>query len=121
MDRMDNGAGNGHGAWDAARTLARRAPTTAQADEALSRDLGAPFGLTTLWSMMRRRDDTVFLAPGDQGDDPTCLAVYPSRAQADEAVDRWDRENERQLKLNVEFPGGKDVALSERDDDGGEE
>lgn len=106
--------------WDSARTAARKPPTTAQADEALSRDLGVPYGLSTLWSMMRRPDDTVFLAPGDHGDDPTCLAVYPNRAQADEAVERWDRENERRLKLDAEFPGGKDVAWAERDEDGGE-
>lgn len=35
--------------------------------------------------------------------------------------ERQEREHERWLKLNAEFPGGKDVALSERDDDGGEE
>lgn len=33
-------------AWESARTAARKPPTTAQADEALSRDLGAPCAVT---------------------------------------------------------------------------
>lgn len=79
--------------WDSARTPVRKPPTTAQADEALSRDLGVEFVSRLAetrggWSVMRRANGTHYLYPGKHLEDPDCVQVHDSRVNADAAIAR---------------------------------